>query len=58
MNPSVNNIKKRLPLGITRFVILELRNRVTQNDITLRVMNSKIFIEILLWSYKLDSVKH
>ena len=34
-----------------RFVILELRNRVTQNDATLRVTNSEIFIEILLSSY-------
>ena len=30
---------------------IELRNRVTQNDVTLRVTNSKIFIEILLSSY-------
>ena len=30
---------------------IELRNRVMQNDITLRVTNSKIFIEILLSSY-------
>ena len=30
---------------------IELRNRVTQNDVTLRVANSKIFIEILLSSY-------
>ena len=38
-----------------RFGILELRNRVTkpstQKDVTLRVTNSKIFIEILLSSY-------
>ena len=38
-----------------RFGILELRNRVTnrvtQNDVTLRVTNSKLFIEILLSSY-------
>ena len=31
----------------SRFGILELRNRVTQNDVTLRVTNSKIFMEIL-----------
>ena len=30
---------------------IELRNQVTQNDVTLRVTNSKIFIEILLFSY-------
>ena len=30
---------------------IELRNPVTQNDVTLRVANSKIFIEILLSSY-------
>ena len=30
---------------------IELRNLVTQNDITPRVANSKIFIEILLSSY-------
>ena len=30
---------------------IELWNRVTQNDVTLRVTSSKIFIEILLSSY-------
>ena len=30
---------------------IEWRNRVTQNDITLRVTNTEIFIEILLSSY-------
>ena len=30
---------------------IELRNRVTQNDVTFGVTNSKIFIEILLSSY-------
>ena len=30
---------------------IELQNRVTQNKVTLRVTNSKIFIEILLSSY-------
>ena len=30
---------------------IELRNRVTQNDVTLRVTNSKIFIETFLSSY-------
>ena len=30
---------------------IELQNQVTQNDVTLRVTNSKIFIEILLSSY-------
>ena len=29
---------------------IELQNQVTQNDVTLRVTNSKIFIEILLSS--------
>ena len=31
-----------------RFGILELQNRVTQNDVTLQVTNSKMFTEILL----------
>ena len=30
---------------------IELRNRVTQNDVTLQVTNSKDFIEIPLSSY-------
>ena len=30
---------------------IELRNRVTQNDVTLRVTNSKVFIESLLSNY-------
>ena len=30
---------------------IELRNRVAQNEVTLRVTDSKIFIEILLSSY-------
>ena len=34
-----------------RFGILELQNRVTQNDVTLRVTYSKIFTEILILSY-------
>ena len=29
----------------------ELRNRVTQNDVTLRITNSKMFTEILFSSY-------
>ena len=37
---------------------IELRNLVTQNDVTLRVANSKTFIEILLLSYLLDFVKY
>ena len=37
---------------------IELRNRVTQNDVTLPVTNSKIFTEILPSSYLLDFVKH
>ena len=36
---------------LKRFGTLELRNRVTQNDVTLRETNSKIFGEILLSSY-------
>ena len=31
--------------------MLELQNRVTQNDVTFRVTNPKIYIEILLLSY-------
>ena len=30
---------------------IELQNRVMQNDVTLRVTNSKIFIEIIFSSY-------
>ena len=30
---------------------IELRNQVTQNNVTLRVTNLKMFIEILLSSY-------
>ena len=30
---------------------IELRERVTQNDVTVRVTNSKMFREILLSSY-------
>ena len=37
---------------------IELRNRVTQNDVTLRVTDMKIFIEILLSSYLLDFMKY
>ena len=37
---------------------IELRNRVKQNDVTLRVTNSEIFIVILLSSYQLDFVKY
>ena len=36
---------------LSRIGILELRNGVTQNDVTIRVTNSKIFIEIFLSSY-------
>ena len=43
---------------LERFGILELPNRVTQNDVTLRVTNSEIFIEILFPSYWLDFTKH
>ena len=41
-----------------RFGTLELQNRVTQNDVKLRVNNSKAFTEILLSSYLHDFVKH
>ena len=37
---------------------IELQNRVTQNDGTLRVTNSKIVIEILLLSYWLGFIKY
>ena len=37
---------------------IELRNQVTQNDTTLPVTNSKIFIEIILSSYWLDFIKY
>ena len=37
---------------------IKLRNRVRQNDVTLRVTNSKMFIEILLSSYQLDFIKY
>ena len=47
-----NNINLLKTIWInSRFGILELHNRVTQNDVTLRVTNSKTFIEILLSSY-------
>ena len=36
---------------VTRFGILDLQNRVTQNDVKLRVTNSKMFTEIFLSSY-------
>ena len=49
--------KKACPL-IMRFGILEWQNRVTQNDVTLQVTNSKIFKEILLSSHLPDFVKH
>ena len=41
-----------------RFGTLELQNQVTQNDVKLRVNNSKAFTEILLSSYLHDFVKH
>ena len=41
-----------------RFGTLDLQNRVTQNDVKLRVNNSKAFTEILLSSYLHDFVKH
>ena len=36
---------------LLRFIILELQSQVTQNDVTLRVTNSKIRIEIFPLSY-------
>ena len=36
---------------ILRFGILELRNRVTENDVPLGVTNSKMFREVLFSSY-------
>ena len=37
---------------------IELRNRVTQNDVTLRVTNSKLFITFLLHSFLLHTKHH
>ena len=37
--------------GGWKFRILKLQNQVMQNDVTLQVTNSKMFIEILVWSY-------
>ena len=37
---------------------IALRNRVTQNDVALRVTKSKTSSEILLLSYKLDVIKY
>ena len=37
--------------NLMMFGILELLNWVTQNEVTLRVTNSKVFIEILVSSY-------
>ena len=37
---------------------LELRNQITQNDVTLRVTNSKIFVEIHVSSYQLEFIKY
>ena len=37
---------------------IKLWNRVTQNDVAIRVTNSKIFVEILLSSYQFDFVKY
>ena len=37
---------------------IELRNRATQNDVTLRVTDSQVSTEIFLSSYLLDFVKH
>ena len=45
-------LKKQLMTdGGWKFRILELQNQVMQNDVTLQVTNSKMFIEILVWSY-------
>ena len=48
-NP-LNKTKKDRALEFSSLEI-DLRNRVTQNDVTLRVTNSETFIEILLLSY-------
>ena len=37
---------------------IELRNQVTQNDVTGPITNLEIVIEIFLTSYSLDFVKH
>ena len=58
-NLSVSNIctKKIKGPELSSYEI-ELLYRVTQNDVTLRVTNSKCFIESLLLSYKLDFIKY
>ena len=43
--------KKKKQRLFWSFRILELQNRVTQNHVTPRVTNSKMFIEILLSNY-------
>ena len=47
----INRLRNEINRLLRRFGILELRNRVPQNDVTFRVTNSKIFIEIPLSSY-------
>ena len=37
---------------------IELQKRVSQNEVTFQVTNSKIFIEILLSTYLLDFIKY
>ena len=37
---------------------IQLQNQVTQNDVALRVTNSKVFTEILLLSYSLNFIKY
>ena len=52
-NSKLENVKLHLKLRGSEFSSyeIELRNLATQNNTTLRVTNSKIFIEILLSSY-------
>ena len=37
----------KIDCQILRFGIIELQNRVTQNDVTVRITNSKFFIGII-----------
>ena len=49
----INGEKSQKEHGGSRFSSykIELQNRVTQSDVTLRVTNSKIFLETVLSSY-------
>ena len=49
----IRKLKKHIKIGDSKFSSyeIELPNRDTQNDITLQVTNSEIFLDILLLSY-------